>query len=281
MRRSLRNVRRSSKNATSYHSRNDRRSKPSQHTTKQGGLVSFSTIEKSKTVSNVTCQPSLSNSPPSNMKMHFKDLFNHRSRGGQSADQQDPSSDSQSQPDIRQYLRAREQEFHSSRPSNGLDDPQIAAYLRGRERNPNRVTTLSLPPPASWDVMSNLPRTRVLPTFRKTFKDDHTSCSVCCDRLVDGIMIVRLPCGHLFHMSCAYEWLSKTCTCPDCRYELETNVATYEQQRKERMKSRPVVTCSCKGRSHSCFFCDPTKSLTEQCQVLPPQEKCQVIPPSA
>jgi hypothetical protein len=106
---------------------------------------------------------------------------------------------------------------------------------------------------ASPAAIMRLPKARVYPWDRESSKDCTKTCGVCCDRLVDGVVVTRLPCGHVYHLYCVLPWLSKNCTCPECRYEIETKNLRFEAGRKNRMKDRTTVTCSCKG-THTCFF---------------------------
>jgi hypothetical protein len=117
-------------------------------------------------------------------------------------------------------------------------------------RAPTRIKTL---PAASCEAIMRLPKARVLPWDRESSKDCTKTCGVCCERLVDGVVVTRLPCGHVYHLNCVIPWLSKKCTCPECRYEMETKNPRFEVGRKQRMKKRDTVTCSCKG-AHTCFF---------------------------
>merc|ERR1712173_123962 len=43
--------------------------------------------------------------------------------------------------------------------------------------------------------------------------------------------IRRLPCGHMFHEGCVFEWLSRDFKCPLCRWELPTDSPVFEQQK--------------------------------------------------
>lgn len=123
-------------------------------------------------------------------------------------------------------------------------------------------------PPAADTAMMRLPRSRILPMDREEFAHDDTACAICCERLMDGVVITRLPCGHIYHINCAVGWLSKTCTCPECRYELPTANAKFEAKREERMEGRKVVRCDCHPSMHTCFFKDPSKGLLDQCVVI-------------
>jgi hypothetical protein len=106
---------------------------------------------------------------------------------------------------------------------------------------------------ASPAAIMRLPKARIFPWDRESSKDCTKTCGVCCDRLVDGVVLTRLPCGHVYHLYCVLPWLNKKCTCPECRYEIESKNPRFEVGRKQRMKKRATVACSCKGR-HTCFF---------------------------
>ena len=96
---------------------------------------------------------------------------------------------------------------------------------------------------------------RVFPDDRVTHGQDDRCCSICSERLVDGVVLTRLPCGHLYHISCIVPWLNRSCTCPDCRYELPTADQAFEAGRQERMKDRKLASCGCSHYgSHTCVF---------------------------
>jgi hypothetical protein len=65
-------------------------------------------------------------------------------------------------------------------------------------------------------------------------------CAVCLEEQPIGSYACKLSCGHLFHRNCVRDWLLQHCTCPVCRFELQTDDYAYEQGRKKRMKNRKL-----------------------------------------
>ncbi|XP_062538527.1 E3 ubiquitin-protein ligase RNF181 [Armigeres subalbatus] len=86
-----------------------------------------------------------------------------------------------------------------------------------------------LPPPASKEVVKNLPEKVV------TKNDDR--CSICIKPNEDQEVFLVLPCEHGFHKTCITPWLEKTNSCPLCRYELGTDDEEYEEQKKFRKEA--------------------------------------------
>lgn len=50
---------------------------------------------------------------------------------------------------------------------------------------------------ASELALQRLPKTRLLPSDKEENEHDTRVCVVCCHRLVEGIALTRLPCGHV------------------------------------------------------------------------------------
>lgn len=130
---------------------------------------------------------------------------------------------------------------------------------RSSRRHTSHVHEPRQTPPASTSAIMGLTHIRVFAEDKANYKSDDRCCSVCSDRLVDGIVLTRLPCGHMYHISCIVPWLNKNCSCPECRYELPTADPKFESGRRERMKSRKISSCGCSCFGfHSCVF--PGKS---------------------
>jgi len=99
-------------------------------------------------------------------------------------------------------------------------------------QNPNSTG----PPPASQKAIRQLPTIQV--AAQDLMDESNRECCICFEDHEVGNKLTRLPCGHLFHGPCINQWLLKHCTCPVCRYELETDDKEYEIGRLERMKHR-------------------------------------------
>ena len=50
--------------------------------------------------------------------------------------------------------------------------------------------------------------------------------------------IRAMPCHHLFHEGCLFQWLSQSNNCPTCRYEIMTENDDYNRSIRERMAPR-------------------------------------------
>lgn len=49
-----------------------------------------------------------------------------------------------------------------------------------------------------------------------------TSCCICFEDYYDGMTMHMLPCDHIIHQPCLYDWYRRSKTCPMCRQEYPT-----------------------------------------------------------
>jgi len=92
------------------------------------------------------------------------------------------------------------------------------------------------PPPASKRAVLQLPTITV--AVEDLQDESNRTCCICLEIHCPGGRVKRLPCAHIFHQTCIRQWLGNTCTCPVCRFELETSDAEYELERFYRMVDR-------------------------------------------
>ena len=72
--------------------------------------------------------------------------------------------------------------------------------------------------PASNDAITALPR-KLFADYQKT--EDDMECVVCQEKFRDDVVIVELPCGHIFcDAGCVEQWLKQFNSCPTCRVKL-------------------------------------------------------------
>jgi hypothetical protein len=160
-----------------------------------------------------------------------------------------------SPPTLRRPLKVRQDRVNAMRDSVAqferiMESSPVADAIEDAIAPRTRIETTDMA--ASPTAIMRLPKARVFPWDRENSQNCTKTCGICCDRLVDGVMLTRLPCGHEYHLYCVLPWLSKNCTCPECRYEIETENPRFEAGRKQRMKDRVAVTRSCEG-AHTCF----------------------------
>ncbi|NXR75921.1 PJA2 ligase, partial [Pycnonotus jocosus] len=71
-------------------------------------------------------------------------------------------------------------------------------------------------PPATKETIDCLPQIIVTGDYN----GQEQCCTICCSDYVDGEIITKLPCHHLFHKPCVTLWLQRSGTCPVCRHVL-------------------------------------------------------------
>ncbi|XP_013193973.1 E3 ubiquitin-protein ligase RNF181 [Amyelois transitella] len=86
-----------------------------------------------------------------------------------------------------------------------------------------------LPPPASKEVVKNLPEVVI--------DDTSKNCPICLKNFCDGEKAKEMPCHHVFHPVCILTWLERTNSCPFCRFELGTDDEGYEAFKKEKKRA--------------------------------------------
>lgn len=87
-------------------------------------------------------------------------------------------------------------------------------------------------PPASKEAVEKLRTVKVT----QEHVDAEIGCAVCQEPLAVGEEVTELPCKHLYHHDCITPWLKMHNSCPECRYELPTDDADYENEKKRKME---------------------------------------------
>lgn len=54
-------------------------------------------------------------------------------------------------------------------------------------------------------------------TLTETMRANCTDCPICSESLEVGLVVVKLPCKHIFHETCSAVWLGNNPSCPICR----------------------------------------------------------------
>ncbi|CAG8476154.1 9290_t:CDS:2 [Funneliformis mosseae] len=88
------------------------------------------------------------------------------------------------------------------------------------------------PPPASKSFIKNLPR-----VTKSEIKPDDT-CIICAEHFLSNekTNVTKLPCSHMFDKDCILPWLELHNTCPNCRFEVESDDPEWKKKQREKQK---------------------------------------------
>jgi len=59
---------------------------------------------------------------------------------------------------------------------------------------------------------------------KKHSKSKDDKCPICLEKYKSSDIIKKLPCKHLYHKSCIYQWLKQSNLCPICKYDLSKKI---------------------------------------------------------
>ena len=80
-------------------------------------------------------------------------------------------------------------------------------------------------------------------------------CVICTESFQADQTALRIPaCGHVFHESCALQWLGQHNTCPYCRRELPTNDDEYERERRRAQRTHAGSESATSNRTGDDFY---------------------------
>ena len=108
--------------------------------------------------------------------------------------------------------------FRSNFRGNFLNE-----ILRILQRNQDEAARRAHPP-TSESALKKLKRFPLSDKYCKKDKNgkmELPSCCICLNDIKKGEETVLLPCGHMFHWNCCFDWLKNNNTCPMCRFEIK------------------------------------------------------------
>ena len=128
--------------------------------------------------------------------------------------------------------------FNNQNAADQFERIQMEMFAQQEQRQTSNPSTPNLPP-ASKRVVSKLPQIVVT---KEDLDEDSTNveCAICLADQKIGQIATKLPCGHIYCPECLKPWLLKSCSCPVCRFELETDDPEYEPIRKEKMRNHKL-----------------------------------------
>jgi hypothetical protein len=126
-----------------------------------------------------------------NPTMFFRLLRERRTRNGQSQHQSDNV--------VRFLLHILNQRLVELRQSSDFNDHSPGL-------TPDQIETLPI---------------RIVE--KQSEAGEKQGCSICLEDYPEGMQTRGLPCGHIFHTECIYQWLVSHNTCPNCKRRVNPN----------------------------------------------------------
>ncbi|EAS07451.3 RING-H2 zinc finger protein (macronuclear) [Tetrahymena thermophila SB210] len=67
------------------------------------------------------------------------------------------------------------------------------------------------------------------------------TCSICYNGFEKNEIIKKLPCKHIFHLSCIKPWLKKQKTCPNCRDDICESLKQQQEKKKQKQQNKSKI----------------------------------------
>lgn len=128
-----------------------------------------------------------------------------------------------------------EEDTYVGNPEDYVDEAGYEILLQNFAENDD---THRGAPPAAKSVIEGLPAVVIC---QDEIESGAALCAICKDVIPLGESGKKLPCQHLYHGDCLIPWLNSRNSCPICRYELPTDDADYEDQKKQRTMVRSTT----------------------------------------
>jgi hypothetical protein len=112
--------------------------------------------------------------------------------------------------------------YSSNFQSNMLEAQNILNDMLSRL---NSMSIVEKKKPTSESVLQKLKSFKLTDKYCKKNEKKQLelpNCCVCIMDIAKGKDTIMLPCGHMFHSDCIKKWLETKCSCPMCRFDLET-----------------------------------------------------------
>lgn len=172
----------------------------------------------------------------------FDSLFANANSASQTQAQPQAQPQPQAQTQAESQSQSQSSENNNNTPNGHFHvhlDPLSLLFAQFFSQQQQQQQSLQGQPPASKIAMESL---KIVSPKSKLIKLQPT-CSICMDDFSEtpDKCIRSMPCGHVYHEECIFEWLRKSNTCANCRYEIETDNPEYNECMRKRMAERHPV----------------------------------------